>query len=119
MRFGILGTGVVGKTMVARLYGMGHEVMVGTRIPEETTSRAEPDAHGEMVAYAISVTVSLNVLELTGEITLNGEILVDVAHPLDLSQGMPSTLAVSNTDTLGEQIQSRYPEAKVVEILHQ
>ena len=40
VRFGILGTGVVGKTLAARLDGMGHEVMVGTRNPEETTSRA-------------------------------------------------------------------------------
>jgi 8-hydroxy-5-deazaflavin:NADPH oxidoreductase len=31
---------------------------------------------------------------------------------------MLPTLAVSNTDTLGEQIQRRFPEAKVVEILH-
>ena len=44
VRFGILGTGVVGKTIAARLDGMGHEVTVGTRGPEETKSRAEPDA---------------------------------------------------------------------------
>jgi 8-hydroxy-5-deazaflavin:NADPH oxidoreductase len=43
MRFGILGTGVVGKTIAARLDGMGHEVMVGTRDPEATMSRSEPD----------------------------------------------------------------------------
>jgi 8-hydroxy-5-deazaflavin:NADPH oxidoreductase len=29
VRFGILGTGVVGKTIAARLDGMGHEVVVG------------------------------------------------------------------------------------------
>ena len=46
VRFGILGTGVVGKTIAARLDGMGHEVIVGTRNPEETASRAEPDAYG-------------------------------------------------------------------------
>ena len=46
MRLGILGTGVVGKTIAARLAGLGHEVMVGTRDPEETMSRNEPDAYG-------------------------------------------------------------------------
>ena len=35
-----------GKMIAARLYGMGHEVTVGTRGPEETKSRAEPDAYG-------------------------------------------------------------------------
>ena len=144
MKFGILGTGVVGKTIAARLDGMGHEVMVGTRDPEGTASRAEPDtygnppfsvwqedhrevrlaafneaaAHGEIVANATSGTVSLKVLELAGETNLNGKILIDVANPLDFSQGMPPTLSVSNTDSLGEQIQRRFPEAKVVKSLH-
>ncbi len=76
MRFGILGTGVVGKTIAARLDGMGHEVMVGTRNPEETTSRAEPDAYGN------------------------------------------PPFSVSNTDSLGEQTQRKFPEAKVVKTLH-
>ena len=144
MRFGILGTGVVGKTIAARLDGMGHEVMVGTRNPEETTSRAESDAygnppfsawqeehpgvklatfseaaaHGEMVVNATSGVVSLEALELAGEDNLNGKILVDISNPLDFSQGMPPILSVSNTDSLGEQIQRRFSEARVVKTLH-
>ena len=31
---------------------------------------------------------------------------------------MPPALSVSNTDSLGEQIQRRFPEAKVVKTLH-
>jgi predicted dinucleotide-binding enzyme len=46
VRFGIFGTGVVGKTIAARLTGLGHEVVIGTREPEETMSRTEPDAYG-------------------------------------------------------------------------
>jgi 8-hydroxy-5-deazaflavin:NADPH oxidoreductase len=144
VRFGILGTGVVGKTIAARLDGMGHEVMVGTRNPEETTSRAESDAygnppfsawqeehpevklatfseaaaHGEMVVNATSGVVSLEALELAGEDNLNGKVLVDISNPLDFSQGMPPTLSVSNTDSLGEQIQRRFSEARVVKTLH-
>jgi predicted dinucleotide-binding enzyme len=144
VRFGILGTGVVGKTIAARLDGMGHEVMVGTRNPEETTSRAESDAygnppfsawqeehpgvklatfseaaaHGEMVVNATSGVVSLAALELAGEDNLNGKILVDISNPLDFSQGMPPILSVSNTDSLGEQIQRRFSEARVVKTLH-
>jgi 8-hydroxy-5-deazaflavin:NADPH oxidoreductase len=144
VRFGILGTGVVGKTIAARLDGMGHEVMVGTRNPEETKSRAEPDAygnppfsawqeehpevklatfseaaaHGEMVVNATSGVVSLEALELAGEDNLNGKVLVDISNPLDFSQGMPPILSVSNTDSLGEQIQRRFSEARVVKTLH-
>jgi predicted dinucleotide-binding enzyme len=144
VRFGILGTGVVGRTIAARLAGLGHEVVIGTREPAETMSRTEPDAygnppfsawqeerpevrlarfgeaaaHGEMVVNATAGAVSLEVLELAGEDNLNGKILIDIANPLDFSQGMPPTLLVSNTDSLGEQIQRRFPEAKVVKTLH-
>ena len=144
MRFAVLGTGVVGKTIAARLAGLGHEVMIGTREPAETMSRTEPDrygnppfgawleehpevrlgtfaeaaAHGEMVVNATAGVVSLEALEQAGEANLNGKILVDVANPLDFSRGMPPTLSVSNTDSLGEQIQRRFPEAKVVKTLH-
>ncbi len=144
MRFGILGTGIVGRTIASRLAGLGHEVMVGTRNPADTMSRTEPDtygnppfsawqeehpevqlgtfgeasAHGEMVLNATAGAVSLEVLELAGETNLNGKILIDIANPLDFSKGMPPTLLVCNTDSLGEQIQRRFPEAKVVKTLH-
>lgn len=144
VRLGILGTGVVGKTIASRLAGLGHEVMVGTRDPDETLSRTEPDAygnppfsawqeehpevrlgtfgeaaaHGEMVVNATAGAVSLEALELAGEDNLNGKILIDIANPLDFSKGMPPTLLVSNTDSLGEQIQRRFPETKVVKTLH-
>jgi predicted dinucleotide-binding enzyme len=144
MRFAILGTGVAGKTIAARLADLGHEVMVGTREPAETMSRTEPDrygtppfsawqeehpevrlgtfaeaaAHGEMVVNATAGAVSLEVLEQAGEDNLGGKILMDIANPLDFSQGFPPTLLVSNTDSLGEQIQRRFPEAKVVKTLH-
>jgi predicted dinucleotide-binding enzyme len=144
VRLGVLGTGVVGKTITARLAGLEHEVMVGTRDPEATLSRTEPDqfgnppfsdwqqehpavdlgtfgeaaAYGEMVVNATSGVVSLEALEMAGEENLNGKILIDISNPLDFSQGMPPTLSVSNTDSLGEQIQRRFPEAKVVKTLH-
>ncbi len=144
MRFGILGTGVVGKTIATRLAGLGHDVMVGTRDPQETLSRTDPDqysnppfsawqqehpevklgtfgdaaAHGEMVVNATAGAVSLEALKQAGEENLNGKILIDISNPLDFSKGMPPTLSVSNTDSLGEQIQRRFPEAKVVKTLH-
>ena len=144
MRFGILGTGVVGRTLAGRLDGLGHEVMVGTRDPEATMSRSEPDqygnppfsawqkehpgvllggfaeaaAHGELVVNSTAGAASLEALEMAGEDNLNAKVLIDVSNPLDFSRGMPPTLWVSNTDSLGERIQRRFPEAKVVKTLH-
>jgi predicted dinucleotide-binding enzyme len=144
MRFGILGTGVVGKTLAGRLDGMGHEVMVGTRDPEATMSRSEPDqygnppfgawqreppgvrlrafaeaaAHGARVVNSTAGVASLEALEMAGEDNINGKVLIDVSNALDFSRGMPPTLWVSNTDSLGERIQRRFPGAKVVKTLH-
>jgi 8-hydroxy-5-deazaflavin:NADPH oxidoreductase len=144
MRFAILGTGVVGKTMATRLAGLDHDVMVGTRDPQDTLFRTEPDqygnppfsgwqqehpevklgtfgeaaAHGEMVLNATAGAVSLEALEQAGEENLNGKILIDISNPLNFSKGMLPTLSVSNTDSLGEQIQRRFPEARVVKTLH-
>lgn len=49
MRLEILGTGVVGKTIAACLAGLGHDVMVGTRDPQETLSRTERSNTGNPV----------------------------------------------------------------------
>lgn len=42
---------------------------------------------------------------------------MDAALLLDLSDGMPPTLTVANTDGLGEQAQRAFPRAKVVKTL--
>ena len=44
--------------------------------------------------------------------------MIDIANPLDFSQGMPPSLNPANTDSLGEQIQKRFPEVKVVKTLN-
>ena len=43
--------------------------------------------------------------------------LIDISNPLDFSRGVPS-LFVGNTDSLGEQIQRAFPEARVVKSLN-
>ena len=46
MRIGILGTGMVGQALAAKLAEGGHEVVVGTRDPAATLARDEPDGYG-------------------------------------------------------------------------
>jgi hypothetical protein len=46
---------------------------------------------------------SIETLELAGRDNLAGKVLLDIANPLDSSEGMPPSLFVSNTDSLGEQ----------------
>ena len=44
--------------------------------------------------------------------------LLDIANPLDYSQGFPPSLFVSNTESLAERIQAAFPEARVVKSLN-
>jgi predicted dinucleotide-binding enzyme len=143
MRVAVLGTGGVGQTLAAKMASLGHEVMIGTRDVQAALDRTEagwgaavfsewhaehPDvnvgtfadaaAHGEVVFNATAGTASLDALESAGAKNLDGKILIDVANPLDFSKGMPPTLSVCNTDSLGEQIQRAFPGAKVVKTLN-
>ena len=81
-------------------------------------SFAEAAAHGEIVVNATAGMASLDALKRAGEPNLNGKILIDIANPLDFSKGMPPSLSVCNTDSLGEQIQRAFPGAKVVKTLN-
>jgi 8-hydroxy-5-deazaflavin:NADPH oxidoreductase len=46
MKFGVIGTGIVGKTLAAKLAELNHEVMIGTRDVVATLARVEGDVYG-------------------------------------------------------------------------
>ena len=130
MRIAMLGTGMVGRTLGGRLAELGHEVRLGTRDPVATRAREDwSDVPGTTLAtYADAVTdadlvvngtngmASLDVLAAADG--LAGKVLLDVANPLDFSQGFPPSLSVANTDSLAEQIQRAHPDARVVKSLN-
>src|SRR5436305_8081186 len=133
MRIGILGTGVVGKTLATKLVQLGHEVRMGSRTAGGENARAwvrevegkasegtfeEAAAHAEIIFNCTSGLGSVEALNAASARNLEGKILIDVANPLDFSRGMPPTLSVCNTDSLGEQIQRAFPGARVVKALN-
>ena len=133
MRFGVLGTGVVGQAIAGKLVSLGHEVKMGSREAGNEralawASAAGPSASegsfsdaagvGEVVVNATAGAASLDALASAGTERLAGKVLVDVANPLDFSAGMPPTLTVCNTDSLAERIQRAFPEARVVKALN-
>jgi predicted dinucleotide-binding enzyme len=81
-------------------------------------SFADAAAHGELVVNATAGEASLDALREAGEANLAGKVLVDIANGLDFSRGMPPTLLVANTDSLGERIQRAFPAVRVVKALN-
>lgn len=140
MKIGILGTGVVGKTLAAKLVELGHEVMIGTRSVAETLAKTENDMMGsppfkewhagnpkvklgtfaeaaqlgEMIILATHGVATTSAIDQAGKNNFKGKVVVDTTNPLDFSQGMPPKFAASLGSSLGEQIQKHIPEAKVV-----
>jgi predicted dinucleotide-binding enzyme len=144
MKIAVLGTGMVGRALAARLSGLGHDVTVGTRDPQATLARTEPDGMGnpafsswtaehpdvavatlpeaaagaDLVVNATNGSGALPALEQAGAEHLAGKVLIDISNPLDFSQGFPPTLFVKDTDSLGEQIQRAFPQVRVVKTLN-
>ncbi|WP_392543104.1 NADPH-dependent F420 reductase [Oryzobacter telluris] len=141
MTIAVLGTGTVGRTIATRLLELGHDVVVGTREPAATLARSEGDgesfgdwladhpgasvetfaqaaAAADLVVNATSGGAALEVLALAGADNLAGKPLLDISNPLDFSAGFPPTLFVKDTDSLGEQVQRAFPEARVVKSLN-
>ena len=133
MNIGVLGTGMVGDSIGTKLVQLGHNVKMGSRTVthekasawvKKNGSRAsqgiftDAAAFGEIVFNCTHGMASLEALTLAGAGNLKNKILVDIANALDFSKGMPPSLAVCNTDSLGEQIQRAFPDAKVVKTLN-
>ncbi|MES2933756.1 MAG: NAD(P)-binding domain-containing protein [Pseudomonadota bacterium] len=133
MKVGIFGTGMVGQAIAGKLLQLGHQVRIGGREAINETGQRWASAAGENASYgafsdaaqfgqvlinATSGAVSLQALEAAGAGHMAGKLLIDIANPLDFSNGMPPSLSVLNTDSLGEQIQRAFPETRVVKTLN-
>jgi len=134
MKFGVLGTGVVGPAIAGGLVAHGHEVRLGARVAGNEKARrwaeaagknassgtfADAAKFGEVVFSATRGDVAVDALRAAGNENLRGKALVDVSNPLDFSKGMPPSLFTAAAgDSLGERIQKEFPEARVVKALN-
>lgn len=135
MKIGVLGTGMVGDAIGSRLVELGHEVKMGSRTADNEKAKAfvakhagkasagtfaEAAAFGEIIINCTAGVASVEALQMAGEANINGKIIVDIANPLDFSKGAPPSLipSLSNTNSLGEEIQNTFPSVKVVKTLN-
>lgn len=133
MRFGVLGTGMVGQALATRLTELDHDVMMGSRTADNRDAEAwrqhagsrarvgtfrDAAAFGEILVNCTQGAVSTDVFRSIEPTNLVDKVLIDVANPLDLSDGKPPTLTICNTDSLGERLQRELPMMKVVKTLN-
>jgi 8-hydroxy-5-deazaflavin:NADPH oxidoreductase len=145
MKIAVLGTGSVGQALAGKLAELGHDVVIGTRDVAATQARTQPDGWGNpgigtwltanpsiqllpyaeaaafsdgLIIHAMNGGAAVESLQQAGAANLAGKVLLDITNPLDFSKGFPPSLFVSNTDSLGEQIQAAFPDLRVVKSLN-
>ncbi|MET8583852.1 NAD(P)-binding domain-containing protein [Streptomyces collinus] len=132
MRYAVLGTGEVGRTLAGRLVELGYEVTLGSRskdnpVAVEWATAAGGRAHAgtfadaaagaDVVVNAVGGQVALDALRAAGAEHLDGKVVIDVSNPLDFEEGRPRLDPVES-DSVGERIQRAFPQARVVKALN-
>lgn len=128
MRIGVLGAGVVARTLAAGLLKHGHEVLVGTRDTSKLSGWlrehhrasaagfAEAAAFGEMMILAVKGSAASRALRLAGTTNLKGKIIIDVCNPLAEGAAVNGVLRMftSLDDSLMERLQKEFSTARFV-----
>jgi predicted dinucleotide-binding enzyme len=129
MKIGIIGSGIVAKTLGSGFIKHGYEVTLGTRNPEKlaewksangnkanVASFEEAAKYGEIIVLAVQGKSAESALALAGVSNLSGKTILDATNPISEK---PPVNGVINffTDLNGslmEQLQAKYPDSNFV-----
>jgi 8-hydroxy-5-deazaflavin:NADPH oxidoreductase len=134
-KIGILGTGMVGNTIGTKLIGLGYEVRMGSRTPNNaralewsgkngthatTGTFSDAAAFGELIILCTKGEATTAVARSVKPELVKGKTILDISNPLDFSKGMPPFLTpdLSNTNSLGEEVQKIWSGGNVVKTLN-
>ena len=126
-RVGVLGSGVVGKTLAAGFAKHGHEVTIGTRAPAKLAdwaagagvkagTFAEAARFGAIVVLAVKGAAAEDALRLAGAPNLEGKLVLDTTNPIADAPPDGGVLRFFTTldDSLMERLQRAHPAARFV-----
>jgi predicted dinucleotide-binding enzyme len=128
MKIGIIGSGIVGKTLAAGFRKHGHEVEIGTREPDKLREWASQDAglnvgsnadaakFAEVVVLAVAGSAAMEAAQLAGAENLAGKIVIDACNPIGGGPPVNGVLSffTNINDSLMEQLQKAFPSAHFV-----
>jgi len=128
MKIGVIGTGVVGKTLAAGFRKHGHEVAIGTREPDklkewasqvggvQVGSSAEAAKFAEVVVLAVAGSAAKQAAELAGADNLAGKTVIDACNPIGGGPPVNGVLSffTATNDSLMEQLQKAFQAAHFV-----
>jgi len=132
MKVGILGSGIVARTLGAGFLTHGHAVMLGTRDPAKLGEWAakhpgaavgsfrEAAAFGQAVVLAVKGTVALEALTAAGAEQLAGKCVMDTTNPIADAPPVNGVLRffTGPNESLMEQLQAAFPAARFVKVFN-
>ena len=129
-KIGVLGSGVVGRTLAGGFLKHGYDVMLGTRDPARGEVPAwvnsnpgakagtfrETAIFGEIVVLAAKGLVVEDVISQAGPDHLTGKIVIDTTNPLASDTPVNGILQFTTgaNESLGEKVQVLLPNTHVV-----
>lgn len=145
MKISVLGTGMVGRSLAAKLAQIGKSVSMGTRdveatlavrdndylgnppfhewhqahldIPLKTFNQSAQDA--DLIFLATSGSVSKQVLSSIDAQHLDGKVIVDVSNFLTMEENSEAPiLGTSHSQSLAEELQQAFPTSHIVKTLN-
>jgi 8-hydroxy-5-deazaflavin:NADPH oxidoreductase len=127
LRFGVLGSGAVGKVLAAGLKKHDYEVRIGSRSPAKladfTKASSIPAdtfesvaAWAEALVLAVKGTAAEEALREAGAGNLKGKLVMDATNPIapEPPEDGVVRLFTGPNSSLMERLQTAFPEAKFV-----
>ncbi|MEM6524326.1 MAG: NAD(P)-binding domain-containing protein [Bacteroidota bacterium] len=128
-KIGIIGSGIVAKTLGAGFTKHGYEVMLGSRNSSKLSewqagegagallgNFQETAAFGDILVLAVKGTAAKDALALAGADHLEGKTIMDAANPIAEEAPVNGILRffTEQNDSLMEQLQTAFPAANFV-----
>ena len=128
-KIGIIGSGVVAKTLGDGFLKHGYEVMLGSRYSHKINEWKENAGHkghigtpetaakfGDIVVIAVKGSVAVDVIEEAGPQNLQHKTVIDATNPIADSAPENGVLKFFTglDESLMEQLQTRFPEVHFV-----
>lgn len=130
MKIGVLGSGIVGRTLGSGFAKHGHLVMIGTRNPRDKDvmdwlaanpgatagTFADAASFGEILLLAVKGQIVDKVIDLAKPENFTGKAVIDANNPIADAPPVKGVIPFTTgpNESLGEQIQARLPKAHVV-----
>jgi len=128
-KIGVIGSGVVARTLGSGFLRHGYEVMLSSRdlrkledwkksggARAHTGSFSEAAKFGEIIVLAVKGAAAPDAIEEAGPQYLNGKTVIDTTNPIDTAPPENGVLRYFTTleESLMEQLQERFPEVHFV-----